>query len=168
MHRARATARARGWRKQRPGEGLAQDHELLWFDRHLDLNDLGFLPRANLRQLRTDFDLTRREFPADSLSLFTRWSLETTLRQNDFGQRLPATLRLEREWRFRRPFGITARLVRRRRARRPDHLWPTARCSCRGAGWPVRTTATRAVRAAASRRTWRCARRAPAIASPGS
>ena len=96
--------------KHDPGEGLAQDYELLWFDRHLDLNDLGFLPRANLRQLRTDFDLTRREFPADSLSLFTRWGLETTLRQNDFGQRLPATLRLEREWRFRRPFGITARL----------------------------------------------------------
>jgi len=93
-----------------PGERLAQEYELLWFDRHLELNDLGFLPRANLRQLRTDFDLTRRAFPADSLALFTRWGLETTLRQNDFGERLPARLKLEREIRFRRPFGITARL----------------------------------------------------------
>lgn len=96
--------------KNDPGEGLAQDYEVVWFDRHLDLNDLGFLPRANLRQLRSDFDFTRRDHPAGSLALFTRWGIETTLRHNDYGQRLPATLKLEREIRFRKPFGITARL----------------------------------------------------------
>jgi hypothetical protein len=89
---------------------LGQEYELLWFDRNLELNDLGYLPRRSLRQLRGQWDIYRRKLPDSSRLAFTRWELIAKLAQNDFGQNLPAVFKLEREWRFRKPHGINLKL----------------------------------------------------------
>ncbi len=95
--------------KRDPGTRLAQEYELLLYDRNLDLNDLGFLPRRSLHQARGRLDFSQREYAEGSRLIFSRWSLEGTARENDLGQRLTATLRLEREFRYRHPHGLTLR-----------------------------------------------------------
>ena len=89
---------------------FGQEYELLWYDRNLELNDLGYQPRRSLRQLRGEWDIYRRKLPDSSRLAFTRWELSARLAQNDFGKNLPAVVKLEREWRFRKPHGINLKL----------------------------------------------------------
>jgi Domain of unknown function (DUF5916) len=85
---------------------LGQEYELVWFDRYLDLNDLGYQPRRSLRQLRGEWDIYKRQYPQGSRLSFARWDIGAKLAQNDLGQKLPGQLTIEREWRFRKPHGI--------------------------------------------------------------
>ena len=86
---------------------LGQEYELVWYDRNLELNDLGYQPRRSLRQLRGEWNIYRRKMPDSSRLSFTRLELTAKVAQNDFGQALPTVLKLEREWRFRRPYGAS-------------------------------------------------------------
>jgi hypothetical protein len=88
---------------------LGQQYELLWFDRNLELNDLGYQPRRSLRQFRGEWDVYQRKHPADSPLAFSRWEFVAKLAQNDFGQDLPAYGKIEREFRFRKPYGMNLR-----------------------------------------------------------
>jgi hypothetical protein len=89
-----------------PQQRFGQEYELLWYDRNLELNDLGYQPRRSLRALRGAWDIYRRKLPDSSRLAFTRLELTARLAQNDFGKNLPAVFQLEREWRFRKPHGI--------------------------------------------------------------
>lgn len=90
-----------------PQTRLAQEYELVWYDRDLDLNDLGYQPRRSLRQLRGQWELFQRKHPADSPLAVTNWELSAKVAENDVGQTLPAVIKLGYDWRFRRPYSIS-------------------------------------------------------------
>jgi hypothetical protein len=68
--------------------------ELSHFGKDLDFNDLGFLPRANLNQLRAENSYTDSHFGVGSPFQSVQWLLQAQIDYNDNGDRLPARLAL--------------------------------------------------------------------------
>jgi hypothetical protein len=68
--------------------------EVSHFGQNLELNDLGFLPRANLNRLRTENGYNQVDFAADSPLQSVQWLLQTRFEYNDQGERLPAEIAL--------------------------------------------------------------------------
>ncbi len=89
-----------------PGGRLQQDLNVTWFDRNFDINDLGYVQRGDFRELQSITHLHTRQFADDSPFSAAYWRINTRLRANDYGDRLPATLELGHYWRFRKPSGI--------------------------------------------------------------
>lgn len=68
--------------------------ELSHFGKELDVNDLGFLPRADLNRLRMDNAYTDSDFRTGSPWQNVLWLFKTKIDYNDSGERLPAELAL--------------------------------------------------------------------------
>jgi hypothetical protein len=66
--------------------------DLLHYQRALELNDAGFLGRANLIQGNWQSRFTDNDYAADSAVESTSWSLRLQSRRNDQGQQLPSDL----------------------------------------------------------------------------
>src|SRR5690606_685779 len=65
-----------------------------------------YMQRGNLRELQTITHLHTRQFAPGSSFSAAYWRVNSRLRANDHGDRLPATLELGHYWRFRRPSGV--------------------------------------------------------------
>ncbi len=66
--------------------------DLLHYQRSLELNDAGFLGRANLIQGSWQSRFTDNDYAATDAIESTQWSLRLQWRGNDIGERLPADL----------------------------------------------------------------------------
>jgi len=75
--------------------------ELAHFDRTLDFNDLGFLPRANYNELEWTTEYTQSDYAPDSRLASTLWHVEPQARYNDDGDRLGFVMELYRRDTFR-------------------------------------------------------------------
>ncbi len=85
------------------GGRLRNESSFTWFDRNLEINDLGFLPRRNMQRLRTRTTLTKRDYPADSSRALSDWSLEVDARRSDIGDWLSSRVGVFRQVRLRTP-----------------------------------------------------------------
>jgi len=85
------------------GGRFSNESSLTWFDRNLELNDLGFLPRRNLQRLRSIAKWLRRDFPTDSSQAVATWSIEGDVRRSDTGDWLQSRLTTNYTIRYRSP-----------------------------------------------------------------
>jgi hypothetical protein len=90
------------------GARVSNESSITWFDKNLDINDLGFLERANMQRVRSETTWYRREFPANSSRALTQWSVELEGRRADTGAWLPGSLELSHLVRFRQPTTLEA------------------------------------------------------------
>lgn len=84
-----------------PSEAFSADTTLTYLGDELELNDVGFLPRANLLQWYSGVTWRKTDFPAQDARAAVAWNLNGSARYNDSGDRLPGFLYLSRttEWR---------------------------------------------------------------------
>jgi hypothetical protein len=87
-----------------------QEYEFNRYGRGLELNDLGYLPRGDLSQLRAEHTWYTRSHTADSRLRSSYWEGELMHQRNGAGDRLHAGLRLVRGWQFRSADALTAQL----------------------------------------------------------
>ena len=64
--------------------------------RHFELDDFGYLPRANLQRLDAEVVWRKRDYPEDSLIRASEWKIEATVQTDASGKHLPPTLELGR------------------------------------------------------------------------
>ncbi|WP_395791247.1 DUF5916 domain-containing protein [Aquimonas sp.] len=81
-------------------ERWRQEYEFNRYGRDLQLADLGYLPRADLTQLRASHSWYTRSYPAGSRLRESVWETELLWQRNSAGERLYAGAELLRQWRF--------------------------------------------------------------------
>ncbi len=84
-----------------PGGKWQEQLHLTWLDRGFDINDFGYMERADIRQLNSVTRFYRRSYPDSSVLAASNWRLDANLRYNDRDQRLPAFTELGHFWKFR-------------------------------------------------------------------
>jgi hypothetical protein len=84
-----------------PGTRWQQKVRGIWYDRHLDFNDLGYQERADMRQLLSDTNLYIRHYRTGSWADNGSWYLGLNLPYNTRGERLVATAELNHEFAWR-------------------------------------------------------------------
>jgi hypothetical protein len=92
------------------GPRWRQEYEASRYGRGLELNDLGYLPRADLTQLRAEHTWYTRSHAADSRLRNSYWEGELLHQANADGDRLHAGLRLVRGWQFVSADSLTAQI----------------------------------------------------------
>ncbi|MBK6596421.1 MAG: hypothetical protein IPG25_00265 [Proteobacteria bacterium] len=90
------------------GGRFSSESSLSWFDRHLEINDLGYLQRRNLQRMRSIGKIISRDFPADSSRAVTTTSLEADVRRSDTGTWLQSRVTAEYAIRYRTPEALSA------------------------------------------------------------
>ena len=81
-------------------ERLRQEYEFNRYSRHLQLNDFGYLPRADLEQYRAEWTWYTRSHGAASVLRNSAWELELLWQQNTAGQRVLGDAELSHLWHF--------------------------------------------------------------------
>jgi hypothetical protein len=66
------------------------------FSRNFELDDFGFLPRANLQRVDAEFTWHKRDYPATSRWLATEWKLGLTAQTDAGGKHLPSSIIVSR------------------------------------------------------------------------
>jgi hypothetical protein len=87
--------------KYQPGGAWQQALRLTWFDRGFDINDLGYMERASLRQINSETYWYKRSYPQASHLSNSNWFLSVNINANDFGRHLPANAELGHNWQFK-------------------------------------------------------------------
>lgn len=64
--------------------------------RHFELDDFGYLPRANLQRLDAEVVWRKRDYPEDSLVRASEWKIAATAQTDAAGRHLPGALELGR------------------------------------------------------------------------
>ena len=83
--------------------GTRWQHKLTatWYDRHLDINDLGYQERANIVQLDSITDFFTRQYRASAPAESGFWELALGLPYNTYGQRLVTRVDINHEFQWR-------------------------------------------------------------------
>jgi len=83
--------------------GTRWQHKLTatWYDRHLDINDLGYQERANIVQLDSITDFFTRQYRASAPAESGFWELALGLPYNTYGQRLVTRIDINHEFQWR-------------------------------------------------------------------
>lgn len=89
------------------GGRLRNESSLTWFDRNLEINDLGFLQRRNMQRIRTRTVLTKRDYPQESPRALSDWALELEVRRSDVGDWLRSSVGITRSVRLRGPISYS-------------------------------------------------------------
>lgn len=92
-------------------ERLRQEYEINRYSRDLQLNDFGYLPRADLQQYRAEWTWHTRSHGADSLLRNSAWELELLWQQNTAGQRVLGDAELSHLWHFQSNDALKLMLV---------------------------------------------------------
>lgn len=92
-------------------ERLRQEYEFNRYSRHLQLNDFGYLPRADLEQYRAEWTWYTRSHGADSALRNSAWELELLWQQNTAGQRVLGDAELSHLWHFQSNDALKLMLV---------------------------------------------------------
>jgi len=83
--------------------GTRWQHKLFatWYDRHLDINDLGYQERADIVQLDSVSDFFTRQYRTSAPAESGFWELTTNLPYNTHGQRLAARVDINHQFQWR-------------------------------------------------------------------
>lgn len=83
--------------------GTRWQHKLFatWYDRHLDINDLGYQERADIVQLDSVSDFFTRQYRASAPAESGFWELTTNLPYSTHGQRLAARTDINHQFQWR-------------------------------------------------------------------
>lgn len=85
-----------------------QEYEYSRYGRDLLVNDLGFLRRADMTQLRAEYTWYRRAWPESSAVRNSAWETELLWQRNGAGERLYGGWELSHRWAFRNASELTA------------------------------------------------------------
>lgn len=85
-----------------------QEYEFSRYGRDLQVNDLGFLRRADMAELRAEYTWYRRAWPEASRVRNSAWETELLWRRNGAGERIYGGWELSHRWAFRNASELTA------------------------------------------------------------
>jgi hypothetical protein len=85
-----------------------QEYEFSRYGRDLQLNDLGFLQRADMTELRAEYTWYRPVWPEASRVRDSAWDTELLWRRNGAGERIHAGLELSHTWSLRSAAELSA------------------------------------------------------------
>jgi len=85
-----------------------QEYELGRYGRDLQVNDLGFLQRADMSLLRAEYTWYRRAWAAESSVRDSSWEAELLWQRNGAGERIYGGWELGHSWAFRNAAELTA------------------------------------------------------------
>lgn len=85
-----------------------QEYEYSRYGRDLQVNDLGFLRRADMTQLRAEHTWYRRAWPEASIVRNSAWESEFLWQRNSAGERIYGGWELSHRWAFRNASELTA------------------------------------------------------------